>query len=221
MNTRHLLSAGYVLNIAPTHGAVAVDVPEEGVNTNIESATAYGPYRFEREIVIGGKADLSEAEAGTGPDTGWEDIVDGQYTSGSPFQPSTSSWTAIDFDSITRRNSQVPADVGSFFDDATSTITGRNGDGISITLEFTAKPTTATVTYLDVAFDIGGGIGRIYPRTITFPKGQNQERIVSFNVDGYTLDTWEQNGAAIVFNPNAAIDIFGCRVVVTRTHRAR
>lgn len=153
--------------------------------------------------------------------TGWSNHNDNTYTEGSPFQPAADEWTAFDSADYTSLETQLPTDVTELFDKVNSLILGRNGDGINITIELTAKPTTANATYLDTAIDIGGGVGRIYPRTLTFPKGQNVARTVSYSFNAYTLDTWEANGGAIVFNPTAAIDIYGLRVILTRQHKAR
>lgn len=156
--------------------------------------------------------------------TGWAVYVDDEYTSGSPFAlagDSVQRTLPNDAASSLTDESQLPTDVDTFYDEATQKITGRDGDGVLITVELTGRPSTATVTYMEVTVDIGGAVGDIYPRTLTFPKGNGVARTHSFTVAGYTLDTWEANGGEIQVASNANIDIYGVRYIITRTHKAR
>ncbi len=153
-------------------------------------------------------------------DTGWADYQDTTtLTSASPLQLAADTDTQLTIAANVVRETQLPDDVAAFF--ANDKILGRNGDGIAITLEFKAKPTNAGTTLLEAWFDIGGSVGELYCRPISFPKGVNVERAVNFTVIGYTLDTWETNGAAIYLRANNTCDIYEPRVVITRTHRAR
>lgn len=158
--------------------------------------------------------------------SGWGSYEDTQYSSGSPWQPTPGQWNSMPNNAGNSITSQVPLDVSSFYDESTGKITGRNGDGLAITAEFIAVPTSPTTTFLDFAFNIGGslgplGDGRIYQRTLSFPKGQGEARVHSFTVVGFTLDTWETNGALLQVYPTASVSIYKQRLVVSRTHRAR
>lgn len=155
--------------------------------------------------------------------TGWADYVDGSLTEGAPLQlvADTDTVLMIDTDTGVIRDSQKPSDVDTFFDSDTGKITGRNGDGLSITMELKAKPTNVNTTLLEVWLDIGGAVGEIYRRPFTFPKGNGVERNITFTTIGYTLDTWEQNGATIYVRANGTCDIYRPRVVLTRTHKAK
>ena len=153
--------------------------------------------------------------------TGWGDYVNGEYTEASPLQPAVGQWTLVDWDNVTVRDSQKPLDVETLFDLTTSGITGRNGDGLMCAVELIGKPTTNNPTYVDFAIDIGGAIGRIYPQEFSFPRGQGVARPRTIPFPPYTLDTWEANTGRIAVNPNAGIDLYGFRVVVHRTHKAR
>lgn len=158
--------------------------------------------------------------------SGWADYGDTQYTSGSPWLPTVATWNNVPNNAGASLEAELPIDVSEFYDSATGKITGRNGDGLSLTVECVVTPTTAAATYLDMAFFIGGGLGplgdgRIYQRTLSFPKGQGVARVHSFNVDGYTLGTWQANGAIFQMNPTATIEVYAIRYVLTRTHKAR
>jgi hypothetical protein len=157
-----------------------------------------------------GAATLSEVHAWSG----WGDYVDTQYTSGVPFQPAADQWTNLPNNALAGPRGYEPS-VGALFEGGK--ILGRTGDSLLITIEMTALPTTAAVTYLDMAINIGGTVGRIYPRTFTFPKGQSMPRAFSFTVGAYTLETWEANGGQIQLNPSAAINIYDHRVIIIRT----
>lgn len=108
-----------------------------------------------------------------------------------------------------------------------SKITGRNGDGLNVLIDFSVKPTTAANTRVDVWMDITGGAGtpaalaNLYRRSTVLSKGQNVEHFVTVSVAGYTLDTWEANGAVVKVEADAAIALYATRVVLTRTHKAR
>lgn len=157
--------------------------------------------------------------------TGWADYADTVYTSGSPLSLAAATDTTLPNNAGTTVDSQKPDDVTSFYDG--TVITGRNGDGIAITVEFNITPTNANTTYVEVWFDITGGTGtptnlaNLYKRIITFPKGNGVERPVNFTINGYTLGTWEANGAVVKVRADNTADIYDIRYVVTRTHKAK
>lgn len=150
-------------------------------------------------------------------DTGWAQYQDTQYTSGSPLSISADTDTVLPNNAGNVIETQKPRDVTSFYDG--TYITGRAGDGLTITVDFLATPTSASTTYLEVWFDIGGAVGELYRRIISFPKGNGVLRPVNFTVSGYTLDTWEANGATTYIRANGPLEVYNIRYVVTRTHR--
>lgn len=101
-------------------------------------------------------------------------------------------------------------------------ILGRNGDALLFTVDFTATPTGGgAATYVESWVDIGGAIGELYRRIVTFPKGAGVERKVTFTTLAYTLDTWESNKGAIYIDADGTADIKDIRVVISPIHRAR
>lgn len=151
--------------------------------------------------------------------TGWAQYQDTQYSSGSPFSLAANTDTILPNNAGSVIDSQKPSDITTFYDG--SVITGRDGDGIIITVDFTAVPTNVNTTTLEVWFDIGGAVGELYRRIITFPKGNGIARPVNFTVLGYTLGTWETNGATVYVNANNTCDVYGMRYVIARSHKAR
>ena len=156
--------------------------------------------------------------------TGWGDYVDTVYTEGSPLALST---TTLDLPNNkgTIIETQKPSDFTTFYDG--TVITGRNGDGIAVTIDFTAKPTNVAATFVEVWLDITGGTGtptnlaNLYKRIVTFPKGTGVGRPISFTFAGYTLGTWQANGAVVKVVSDGNCDIYNVRYVITRTHKAR
>lgn len=152
--------------------------------------------------------------------TGWGEYSDTIYTSGSPLPLVADTDTALPNNKGSSIETQKPSDVTTFYDG--TVITGRNGDGILITVEFIAVPTQVGTDSIEVWFDIGGSVGELYRRILTFPKGQGVARNINFTVAGYTLGTWEANGATVYVRAGGGTcDVYNVRYVVTRTHRAQ
>lgn len=150
--------------------------------------------------------------------TGWADYADTQYTQGSPFALAANTDTLLPNNGLGGVKTQEPEGVTMYAD---GKITGRNGDGLMITVDMKVTPTNANTTLLEVWFDIGGSIGQLYRRPISFPKGQGVQIGVNFTVAGFTLDTWEANGAQVYVRANGTCNIHGVRYVLTRTHKAK
>lgn len=156
--------------------------------------------------------------------TGWAEYKDTQYTSASPFTVTAGSKVTLPNNAGAVIDSQKPSDIPYFYiDSGLNKITGRNGDGITVMMEFKARPTSvASDVRLKHTVDIGGGIGEIYPRDFPITKGNGVEHYIMSSFTGFTLNTWEANGGVIkieAFNSN--IEIYDIRYVITRTHKAR
>lgn len=160
--------------------------------------------------------DLRDAVYTSANLSGWGNYVDTAYTSGSPFALSTDADTALPNNKGSVLESHLPADVTTFYNG--TTITGREGDNIIITVDFDCVPTAVGSTLLEVWFDIGGAVGELYRRPITFPKGQGEIRHVNFTTLGYTLDTWETNGATVYVRGNGTFDLYNIRYVISRSY---
>ena len=153
--------------------------------------------------------------------SGWADYTDGVYTSSSPLSLAPFNKITLPNNANTIRDSQKPIDVTQFYDSASSTITGRNGDGINVVIEFKVKPTVNQTTKVTVSIDIGGAVGEIYKRDFITSKGIGVEHFYLSSFNAYTLDTWEQNGGAVKIVSDYAAEIYDIRYVITRTHKAR
>jgi hypothetical protein len=151
-------------------------------------------------------------------DTGWGSYVDTAYTSIAPFAVSANTDTLLPNNKGTVIETQKPADVSTFY--TGSVIAGRDGDGMLITLDMKVVPTNAGTETVEIWFDIGGGIGELYRRILTFPKGNGVIRPVDYSVAVYTAATWQTNGASVYIRANNTIDVYDITYLITRTHKA-
>ena len=164
--------------------------------------------------------DLTVVEQASGAiqTTGWADYVDTQYTSESPFSLAADTPVDLPNNAGTVVNSQIPDDITAFYDG--EVITGREGDGMIVTINFDALPTNANTTYLEVWIDIGGSVGELYRRIVSFPKGNGVVRPVTMSTAVYTLDTWESNGGTVRVSANNTCDIYDIRYLFHRLHKS-
>lgn len=151
--------------------------------------------------------------------SGWAQYADTVYTSGSPFSILANTDTVLPNNAGSVIDSQKPSDVATFYNG--SVITGRDGDDLLITIDLKATPTNVSTTSLEIWLDIGGSIGELYRRIVTFPKGNGVERPINFTLMAYTLDTWEANGATVYIRADGPADIYDIRYVISRNHKAK
>lgn len=156
--------------------------------------------------------------------TGWANHADTQYTTGSRLSVTANIDTNLPNNRGSVIESQKPIDISAFYDG--TVITGRNGDDIIISIDFTVVPNEVGTTLIEVWLDITGGTGtplnlaNLYRRAFNFPKGTGVERKISFSQSGYTLGTWQDNGAVVKVRTNGAASIFDVGYIIKRTHKA-
>ena len=157
--------------------------------------------------------------------TGWADYSDGLYTQASPLALVANVETFLPNDKAATLETQKPTDIATFYDGAR--IIGRNGDGIAITLNFTATPTVTATDQVLVWVDITAGTGtpvklaNLFKNITSFKQGVGVERPISLTFSGYTADTWEANGGRIKIQANGACNVYDISYTITRTHKAR
>ena len=149
--------------------------------------------------------------------TGWASYQDTQYTSEAPFALSANTDTILPNNAGSKIETYLPRDLTAMFADGK--VLGRQGDSYIITADLFAIPTSAQSTLLEIWFDIGGSVGQLYRRPITFPKGQGQVLQVVTSTFVYTLDTWEANGATPYVRGNGTFEIYTVRHVIGRISR--
>lgn len=159
--------------------------------------------------------------------TGWADYDDTQYTSGSPFSIVGNTDYLLPNDGGSGVTSQTPNDLnalativasGAGYD--TLKINGRNGDAIIYTIDLKCVPTNAGTTYIEFWIDIGGAVGELYRRIVSFPKGNGIVRPITLTTLAYTLNTWEANGGSIYVRANGSADLYDIRTIIAPIHRS-
>ena len=153
--------------------------------------------------------------------SGWGAYSDASYTSGSPFLLAANTDTALPNDGALAIEGQLPSDVPAFYDAGTQRLLGRVNDGMLITFDFTATPTTAAATQIEMWFDIGGSIGKFFDRVAYFTKGAGVPRPIVYTTAVYVGSTWEANGAEVRVRSDGPVNLYGMRYVVHRIHKAR
>ena len=179
-----------------------------------------GVQKFPRAILAGGKV-WPDDDAGAAPiTTGWSTYVDTVHTIGSPQVISADTDTILTNNAGSKIETQMPADVVEFWDSATNTVTGRNGDNLDLMLYFKAVPSVQN-QWLDMWIDIGGAVGELDRQTFSFPRGASVERGVVYALpSAYTLNTWETNGGSIYVRTNASLNIYNKVFNFDRSHKA-
>jgi hypothetical protein len=162
----------------------------------------------------------ANGNASWGPDgcfTGWESITD-----------NTNSYAITGGDTVTIAiqrdvviNSQLPCGIDSLWNMTDSTIIGRDGDALNISLDWTATQNTNTATEFKWWVNIGGAVGIIYPTTYDQSKGNGVPKQYNKTTTVYTLDTWETNGGKIQFAADQNLTISDVRINIFRIHKAR
>ncbi|WP_341216258.1 hypothetical protein [uncultured Wocania sp.] len=153
--------------------------------------------------------------------TGWAQYSDTQYTSGSPLNLLASTKITLPNNAGAILDFQKPVDVTTFYNSANSTITGRNGDGINIVIEFRLRPIANQTTKITISIDLGGAVGEIFTRDFITSKGIGVEHFYLSSFNAYTLGTWQANGGTVKIVSDFAAEVYDVRYVLTRTHKAR
>lgn len=154
--------------------------------------------------------------------SGWAFYADTQYTEANPFLLSPADdWTTILNNGGVLNTAQMPTDVVAFLENGI--IQGNNGDGLEIMIQFKAKPVTNSgAISITTAVDIGGSLGRIFPRTTRINRGSGEIYDYISSISGFQGANFEANGGTTQFKvETAAVELFDFQLVLTRTHKAR
>lgn len=152
-------------------------------------------------------------------DLGWASYEDSQYTEASPLSLSANTAADLDNDGVNGVQTYEPPGVD-LYDTVNRKISGIEGESRVITVEFKIKPTSGSTEKAEVWFDIGGSIGQIYRRIVSFPKGNGVEHNVVMTTAVYTLDTWEANGASVWIEADGPAEVYDIRYMIVRTSKA-
>lgn len=154
--------------------------------------------------------------------TGWQQITDSTYTSGSPLSILSGVTGKLLTGTVTEINTQLPSGVTTFWNNTTDKLVGiNNGDAFTLSLRFKAKMNVAN-GLTDVAINIGGALNIISQETLVFSKGSGVEQRFDIDLSYFTGTTFIANGGNIEITPlNGDIDIYDIVLVIIRTHKGR
>lgn len=152
--------------------------------------------------------------------TGWQQITDTTYTSGSPLSISSGVTGKIQTGTVTEINTQLPSGITTFWNNTTDKLVGvNNGDAFTLSLRFKAKMDVAN-GLTDVAINIGGALNIISQETLVFSKGAGVEQRFDIDLSYFTGTTFIANGGNIEVTPlNGDIAIYDIVLVIIRTHK--
>jgi hypothetical protein len=152
--------------------------------------------------------------------TGWEQITDTTYTSGSPLTISSGVTAKILNNGGSRINTQLPLGIAKFWNESTNKIVAvNNGDAFTLSLRFKAKMNVAN-GITDIGINIGGSLNTISAETLLFSKGSGVEQRFDIDLSYFTGTTFIANGGDIEVTPlNGNISIYDIVLVIIRTHK--
>lgn len=154
--------------------------------------------------------------------TGWEQITDSTYTSGSPLVILSGVTGKILTGTVTKIQTQLPTGVTTFWDETTDKLLAvNNGDAFTLSLRFKSKMNVAN-GLTDVAINIGGALNKISNETVVFSKGSGVEQKFDVDLSYFTGTTFIANGGIIEILPlNGDISIYDIVLVIFRTHKGQ
>ena len=154
--------------------------------------------------------------------TGWQQVTDTTYTSGSPLTIATGVTGKIQTGTITQITTQLPTGVTTFWDNTTDKLVAvNNGDAFTLSLRFKAKMDVAN-GIADLGINIGGTLNVISQETLLFSKGSDTEQRFDVDLSYFTGTTFISNGGIIEVTPiNGNISIYDIVLVIIRTHKGR
>lgn len=154
--------------------------------------------------------------------TGWEQITDTTYTSGSPLVILSGVTGKILTGTTTKIQTQLPTGVTTFWNETTDKLLAvNNGDAFTLSLRFKAKMNVAS-GLADIDINIGGTLNKVSNETIVFSKGSGVEQKFDVDLSYFTGTTFIANGGAIEVTPvNGDISIYDIVLVIIRTHKGK
>lgn len=119
------------------------------------------------------------------------------------------------------RDKEAPININSStWFNGTHIKTDSVGSGFIYRWRYKAEPQSNNA-YCEAFYNIGGSVGQLPMRLITFPKGIGVEQIGTFTNAEYTLDTWANNGALVQIQCNSDVEFWDIELTIERTHLGR
>lgn len=154
--------------------------------------------------------------------TGWEQVTDSTYTSGSPLVVLSGVTGKVLTGTVTKIQTQLPTGVTTFWDASTDKIVAvNNGDAFTLSLRFKAKMNVVS-GITDIGINIGGAFNVISQETLLFAKGSGVEQSFDIDLNYFTGTTFITNGGIIEVKPlNGDVSIYDIVLVIFRNHKGK
>lgn len=175
------------------------------------------------EAVQGGanaQSTVNEVATYTSNLLGWAEYRDTQYTESTKLTvPNGGAQTKVPNNAGFKIETHLPSGVTELYDSVGGVITPvASGDSYMIRVRFKAQP-SAVNAHMTMTIDIGGAIGEIDSRVLTFPKGTSAHQFSTSSLV-YSLDTFVANGAEVYLSPSDNVDIWDISFVISRVTAA-
>lgn len=148
--------------------------------------------------------------------TGW-----GSYSDAGTQSIAANTRTLLTISGVTKDETQKPSDIATFWNGATNTLPGRDGDGGVWRLKFQVTATDATASTLLIEADIGGAIGVLDEFEKPMTRGAGVMQPVTWNNAYFMRATFAANGAKFYVTSDGPLSIAAKSILIHRTHRAR
>ena len=147
--------------------------------------------------------------------TGWQQVVDDQYTSSAKLSVSSGVRTKVTINAAT--------DLGENIDvwNPSTNKLEPEGENYVYHIRFVCKAASGSATpYVDIDYDIGGTPGVILQRTVSLVKGTSVTNNIVHSCEVYAGSTFIVNGMEIYLTPSANMDFWDFGLLIVRSHRA-
>lgn len=153
------------------------------------------------------------------PWTGFEQVTDGTYTSGSPRSISSGVRTQVTIDGTgSLINNSLPEGAAGLWNTSTNVFEPINAfDVYMLRLQFSASTTPADA-YVDCELDIGGASGVILRETRPLLRASDGTNVLVFTWPVFTGATFLANGGTIYVTPSENTDLWDFGLMTTKLH---
>lgn len=152
-------------------------------------------------------------------DSGWIEYIDTIYNDSNRL--TINNLVNFSMVNYSIRQSELPCDVNNdTWFNGTHVLTDRAGNAFIYRWRYSASPVSGN-PYCQAYWNIGGNVGQLPMRLLTFPKGAANTQIGTFTNTEYTLDTWYQNGALVQIECTNDVEFWDIEFTIERTHKGR
>ena len=148
---------------------------------------------------------------------GWIEYIDQTYNTTNRLTIGT-TLSNFSMASYTTRQQELPNGINNLtWFNGTHILTDKAGNSYLYKFRYSAEPQGNNL-YCEIFLNIGGSVGQLPFRLLTFPKGVGVEQIGSFTNVEYTLNTWYDNGAVIQVQCNGNVELWDIEFTIQKNH---